>query len=73
MRCRGSVKFYLKNKMVRADLLVCPLLSGLQIHDLAMKLALQKSQNAELQSQFEGLNVAHPCLFEFVQFFLQIF
>lgn len=25
-----------------------------QMHELAMKLALQKSQNAELRSQFEG-------------------
>lgn len=25
-----------------------------QMHDLAMKLALQKSQNAELRNQFEG-------------------
>lgn len=31
--------------------------SGLQIHELSMKLALQKSQNAELRSQFEGLNM----------------
>ncbi|XP_056166264.1 FKBP12-interacting protein of 37 kDa-like isoform X3 [Syzygium oleosum] len=31
-----------------------------KMHELAMKLALQKSQNAELLSQFEGLNVAHP-------------
>ncbi|XP_021680303.2 FKBP12-interacting protein of 37 kDa isoform X3 [Hevea brasiliensis] len=28
----------------------------LKIHELAMKLALQKSQNAELRSQFEGLH-----------------
>jgi chromosome segregation ATPase len=26
-----------------------------QIHELAIKLAMQKSQNAELRSQFEGL------------------
>lgn len=26
-----------------------------QIHELAMKLALQKSQNAELRSHFEGI------------------
>lgn len=27
---------------------------ALQIHELSMKLALQKSQNNELRSQFEG-------------------
>jgi len=29
-------------------------LFALQMHELAMKLALQKSQNAKLRSQFEG-------------------
>jgi len=28
---------------------------GMQMHELGMKLALQKSQNSQLRSQFEGL------------------
>jgi hypothetical protein len=31
-----------------------PISFGVQIHELTMKLALQKSQNTQLRSQFEG-------------------
>lgn len=37
-----------------------------QMHELAMKLALQKSQNAELRSQFEGQSNIIFNLFNFI-------